>query len=104
VSSVPSSAVVVDTDVVSDLFEQDSRAEAYRPHLTDRLLVVSFMTVAELDRGTLERDRGEARRARMDQHLRNFVLYPFNRSLCLRWAEAADGARRNGHPISVADA
>ena len=52
------------------------------------------MTVAELDRWALERDWGEARRARMEQHLRNFIVYPFNRSLCLRWAKAADSARR----------
>jgi hypothetical protein len=32
------------------------------------------MTVAELDRWALERDWGEARRARMEQHLRNFVV------------------------------
>jgi predicted nucleic acid-binding protein len=94
----------VDTDVVSYLFRSDSRAEAYRPHLTGRLLVVSFMTVAELDRWALEREWGEARRARMERHLRNFVVRPFDRSLCRRWAEATDGARRRGRPIGVADA
>jgi hypothetical protein len=67
VSSAPASAVVVDTDVVSYLFKHDCRAEVYRPHLTGRLLVASFMTVAELDRWALERDWGEARRARMEQ-------------------------------------
>jgi hypothetical protein len=40
----------------------------------------------------------------MEQHLHNFVVYPFNRSLCLRWAEAADRARCRGRPIGVADA
>jgi tRNA(fMet)-specific endonuclease VapC len=94
----------VDTDVVSYLFKGDSRAEAYRLHLSGWLLVVSFMTVAELDRWALERDWGEARRARMEQHLRNFVVHPFIRSLCLRWAEVADSARRRGRPIRVADA
>ena len=84
VSSAPASAVVVDTDVVSYLFKHDSRADSYRPHLTGRLLVVSFMTVAELERWALERNWGEARSARMEQHLRNFVVYPFNRTLCLR--------------------
>src|SRR5215211_5738650 len=104
VSSAPASAVVVDTDVVSYLFKHDCRAEVYRPHLTGRLLVASFMTVAELDRWALERDWGEARRARMEQHLRNFIVYPFNRSLCLRWAKAADSARRSGRSVGVADA
>ena len=89
---------------MSYLFKNDSRAEAYRTHLTGRLLVVSFMTVAELDRWALERNWGAARRARMERHLRNFAVYPFDRSLCLRWAEAADSARRKGRPIGVADA
>ena len=57
-------AVVLDTDVVSFLFKDDTRAELYRPHLTDKLLVISFMTLAELDggcsRGTGEK-RGERR-------------------------------------------
>jgi tRNA(fMet)-specific endonuclease VapC len=56
VPSAPASAAVVDTDVVSYLFKGDSRAEAYRLHLSGRLLVVSFMTVAELQRWALERD------------------------------------------------
>lgn len=96
--------MVVDTDVVSYLFKRDSRAEAYRPHLTGRLLVVSFMTLAELDRWALERGWGEARRARMERHMSNFVVRPFDRDLCLRWAEVTDGARRKGRPIGVADA
>ena len=97
-------SAVVDTDVVSFLFKRDSRAELYRPHLTGRLLVVSFMTIAELDRWALARKWEEARRARMEQHLRNFVVYPFDRALCLKWAEVSDKAQRNGHPISCADA
>lgn len=96
--------MVVDTDVVSYLFKHDSRAESYRPHLTGRLLVVSFMTVAELDRWALERGWGAARRARMERHMSNFVVRPFDRDLCLRWAEVTDGARRKGRPIGVADA
>ncbi len=40
--------VLLDTDVVSFLLKGDSRAEAYVPHLQDRRLALSFMTVAEL--------------------------------------------------------
>jgi tRNA(fMet)-specific endonuclease VapC len=97
-------SVVVDTDVVSFLFKRDTRAEWYRPHLTGKLLVISFMTVAELDRWALERNWGEKRRSRMEEHLRNFVVYPFARALCLKWAEVSDRARRNGRPIQCADA
>lgn len=101
-ASVP--AVVVDTDVVSYLFRRDSRAELYRPHLTGKLLVVSFMTVAELDRWALEREWGEVRIKRMEQHLKNFLLYPYDRRLCSKWAEVSDAARRKGRPVGVADA
>lgn len=41
-------AVVVDTDVISFLLKDDTRVQAYRPHLQDKTLVLSFMTVAEL--------------------------------------------------------
>ncbi len=97
-------AVVVDTDVVSYLFKQDTRAELYRPHLLGKLLLVSFMTVAELERWGLERNWGRKRRRKLDEHLRQFVLDPFDRELCRKWAEVSDQARRNGHPISTADA
>lgn len=67
----------MDTDVVSFLFKNDSRAELYRPHLSGRLLAISFMTVAELYRWALQHNWGENRRARMDEHLHNFLVHPF---------------------------
>ena len=56
-----SDAVVVDTDVVSFLLKDDTRAQAYRPHLQDKLLALSFMTVAELYRWAYARRWGQAR-------------------------------------------
>jgi len=41
---------VVDTDVVSFVFREDTRSELCRPHLEGSRLAVSFMTVAELHR------------------------------------------------------
>lgn len=96
--------VVVDTDVVSYLFRRDSRAELYRPHLDGELLVVSFMTIAELDRWALERDWGEVRRRRMQEYLGKFVVYPYDRVMCHKWAEVSDKAHRKGRPVGVADA
>ncbi len=61
-------AVVVDTDVVSFLFKRDTRAEAYKPHLRGKLLTISFMTVAELDRWAIARSWGEARRQQLEEH------------------------------------
>lgn len=98
------SAVLIDTDVLSFLFKGDTRAELYQKHLKDRLLDVSFMTLAELERWAFQRNWGEARRKRMEEHLRQFVFPPVDRELCRKWAEVTDGARRNGFTISCADA
>jgi len=98
------SCVVADTDVLSFIFKKDTRAELYRPHLDDKLVMVSFMTIAELDRWALHHDWGKARRRSMEVFLQDFLFSFCDRSLCVKWAEATDSARRNGRPIETADA
>ena len=44
----PMTTLIVDTDVVSFLLKDDTRAHLYRPHLQDNTLALSFMTVAEM--------------------------------------------------------
>jgi len=97
-------AAVVDTDVVSMLFKGDTRALAYRPHITGRLLGISFMTLAELERWSLERDWGLRRKLDLAQHLTRYVVLPVSRELCAKWAEISFAARRKGRPIQTADA
>ena len=98
------SDAVIDTDVVSFLFKRDTRAELYKPHLLGVRPVVSFMTVAELELWALIRNWGEPRKARMREHLRNLVVHPFDRALCVTWAEVTALTRNNGRPIGCADA
>ena len=45
--------IVVDTDVVSFLFKNHPIGASYDPELASRLLLVSFMTVAEVERWAL---------------------------------------------------
>jgi predicted nucleic acid-binding protein len=99
-----SGPLVVDTDVVSYLFRGDTRAQLYRSMFAGRVLIVSFMTVAELERWALGRDWSPARRASLERFLERFTLLPFDWPLCRRWAEAVDGARRRGRPFQTADA
>jgi len=96
--------VVVDTNIVSFQFKRDTRAPLYDPHLTGNTCVLSFMTLAELDRWALERKWGSVRRARLDRHVRQFLIAFADRTLCRWWAEACDQAKRNGYPISPSDA
>jgi predicted nucleic acid-binding protein len=95
---------IVDTDVVSILFKGDTRALAYRPYIAGRLLGISFMTLAELDRWSLERNWGEGRKLELAQHLTRYTVLPVSRELCTKWAEVAFTAKRRGRPIQTADA
>jgi hypothetical protein len=61
-STYPVNAAIVDTDVVSMMFKGDSRAHNYRAHMMGRLLGISFMTLAELDRWSLDQNWGRAMR------------------------------------------
>ncbi len=40
--------LIVDTDVASFLFKEDTRGDMYKPHLADAVASISFMTLAEL--------------------------------------------------------
>jgi tRNA(fMet)-specific endonuclease VapC len=95
---------VVDTDVVSFFLKRDTRAELYRPHLHGKSLIVSFMTVAELDRWALQANWGSRRLEQMENYLSQFAISPFHRDLCYQWAEVTVAARRNGNPMGVGDA
>lgn len=97
-------AAIVDTDVVSMLFKGDTRALAYRPHITGKLLGISFMTLAELERWSLERNWAMSRKLELSQHLTHYTVLPVNRGLCVQWAEISVAARKKGRPIQTADA
>ena len=85
------------TDVVSMLFKGDT-------NVTGKLLWISFMTLAELERWALERGWGTSRKLELAQHLTHYTVLPVSRELCLRWAEVAFGAKRKGRPMQTADA
>ena len=74
-------AAIIDTDAVSMVFKGHSRAQRYRAHISGRLLGISFMTLAELERWPLERNWGAIRRAELAQHLTRYVVLPASREL-----------------------
>lgn len=66
--------LVVDTDVVSFLFKNHSLGALYDSELAGNTLVLSFMTVAELDRWVIQREWGEVRRNWLSRYLEPFVI------------------------------
>jgi len=97
------SGVLLDTDVVSFLFKNHPLAARYDSDLTDRVVLVSFMTIAELDRWAIRSKWGDARVRRLQEFLEPFVVAPYNRELCRRWAEVTVAAERSGRRIECAD-
>jgi tRNA(fMet)-specific endonuclease VapC len=97
-------SVVVDTDVVSFWFKDDTRIANYRRHLIGKLLIVSFATIAELDEWAIQRRWGLPRRERMERHLRRFVFYPIDRDLCRLWADVRQSSKQSGRLITHSDA
>ncbi len=96
--------VIVDTDVVSFLLKNDTRAQLYRRHLQGKTLALSFMTVAELYQWAFIRNWGERRLARLEERLRQYVVVPYDNELCKQWAMICVERQRLGKPISVQDA
>ena len=97
-------AVVVDTDVVSYLFKSDTRAALYRLHLDGQLPIISFQTLAELERWTLASGWGARRRQELLTYLRRYKIEHSSPGLCRRWAEVTNSARRAGRPVLAGDA
>jgi tRNA(fMet)-specific endonuclease VapC len=97
-------AVVVDTDVISFLFKNHPIGLRYDPELAGRVAVISFMTVAELERWAIQYRWGEHRLRWLHQYLSRFTVVPSSPDLCRKWAEAMVAAQAAGRRIDCADA
>lgn len=79
--------LLVDTSVVSLLFKpNDTRTSLYLPELQGRLLAVSFITIGELHRWTIQRKWGQRRTDELREVLKRFVTLPYNDAVSLQWA------------------
>jgi predicted nucleic acid-binding protein len=96
--------VVLDTDVVSFLFKNDSRAQSYLAHLHDRQWLISFMTEAELEQWALQSNWHAKRIDWLRIFLARFGIIPSSHDLIVKWAEVMVAARRAGRRLETADA
>ena len=98
------SFIIVDTDVVSFTFKRDTRHRLYRPHLQNKLLYISFMTLAELDLWASVHKWESKRRAELDDFLQSYTVIESDRELCRQWSDIKSQARHGGYHIETADA
>ena len=99
-------SIVVDTDVVSYGFRQEPLfVQHYGPALQGSQAVISFMTVAEMRFGMLNRQWGEARQQALLSFLgKHFVRHGATERVCEAWAELAWDAKQQGRKLGTADA
>jgi predicted nucleic acid-binding protein len=96
--------IVVDTDVVSFLFKNHPIGRPYDPELAGRVALISFMTVAEVERWAIQYRWGEQRLHWLHLYLNRFTVVPSSPDLCRKWAEVMAAAQAAGRRIECADA
>jgi predicted nucleic acid-binding protein len=96
--------IVVDTDVVSFLFKNHQIGRRYDPELAGRVALLSFMTVAEVERWAIQYRWGEHRLHWLRLYLNRFTVVPSSPDLCRKWAEVMVAAQAAGRRIECADA
>lgn len=93
--------LLVDTCVVSYLVKNHSLALHYRPLLEGKLLNLSFMSLAELYRWSMERHWGDKKIQQLEEAIQQYVILPSDNKTCWYWAKVRSV---KGHPISEGDA
>ena len=95
---------VLDTNIVSYAFRGDSRAALYQPWLEQDPPLISFFTLAELYKWSLERGLGPRRSAALEKFIRGLVVLPVDDLLARRWARLVVERKITGRPMELADA
>src|SRR5712692_368642 len=97
--------VVADTDVVSYLFKRHPLSGAYYELLAGHSVMLSFMTVVEIEYGMESDGWGEVRKAAMRQYLdtRFSAVYPDGKTVKI-WAGIVASCERKGRSIAHSDA
>jgi len=96
--------LLIDTDVLSFTYKKDSRSTLYESYLKENFLIISFMTLAELNLWTVRNNWGEKRKNNLAEFLKDYLVIYADEKLCEIWAEIKSDAHRKGRPIETADA
>ena len=98
------SVVLVDTNIVSFLFRQDTRIRLYEPFLLNQEQAISFMVRAELYQWAEIHQWGALKRAKLEAVLQDYTQLPFQMGMCPLWGQLRAEARRGGLILSAEDA
>lgn len=99
-----SKVVLIDTNIVSYMFNENSLAKRYKIHLRDKNPVIAAQSIAELRFGAYRRNWGTKRLGILESFIGHYLsIYP-NDSICTTWAKLRTEAEQKGRHISQGDA
>ena len=75
-------AVLLDTDVFSYLMKNDTRGNAYRQHVKNKTVAISFVTVGELYYWAEKRNWSAKNRRALEDRIKAVVVVPYDAQLC----------------------
>lgn len=96
--------VIADTNVVSYLMKGIPLGQSYKRHLAGKVVGIVFVTVAELYYGAERNNWGEKKRKQLEEHLKNFVVLPYNNEIAKVYARIVVERERVGSRINWPDA
>jgi predicted nucleic acid-binding protein len=96
--------VLVDTNIVSYLYKQDTRSQLYERHLLGKEVAISLMTVAELLQWAAIRNWALPRVQHLEATITSkYTILPIDRDTCRQWATVRAQRSARGLPISPQD-
>jgi tRNA(fMet)-specific endonuclease VapC len=96
---MPDDFILLDTDVFISLTRGRRVAATFGPLVEGRLLVLTFVSVAELWRGAYHRGYNDESRRRLESSIASTVVVPPTDGMTHIWARITDAARRVGKPL-----
>lgn len=99
-----SNFVVVDTTVVSIIFDKDERSRYYEAELEGKRPFISFQTLEEVRFGAFKDDWGHRRMSELERHLEAYEIVWVDRELVETCARLCSDREKAGRKLSMADA
>ena len=96
--------IVLDTNVVSYIFNRDGRAEYYVERIRGHRAIISFQTLEEIWYGAFAGGWGERRRGELARHLDQYEIFWTSPELIEVCARLRGERRAAGREMNSADA
>ena len=95
---------LVDTNVVSYIFREDTRGESYKKLLKGNLLMIAAQTFAELEALPLVNKWSEWRCEKLQNFVEtDFTMLEVDKEICLKWAAVKAEMKKTGKTMEVGD-